>query len=58
MGEEADADWQEGLIEWGRKDAQEALRPYKDPKCPKCGIVLGNKMSYACRHSHCPSGLN
>lgn len=31
---------------------------WKDPTCPKCGIVLGNRMSYACGNSYCPSGLN
>jgi hypothetical protein len=29
MGDEADADWQDGLVEWGREDAA--------PKCDKCG---------------------
>jgi hypothetical protein len=33
-------------------------KPYKDPTCPKCGIVLGNKMMYCCPHFHCPVGLN
>lgn len=32
--------------------------PYKDPTCAKCGITLGNTMSYCCPHAHCPSGLN
>ena len=32
--------------------------PYKDPTCPKCGILLANKMAYVCQHSYCPSGLN
>ena len=36
----------------------DSKRPWKDPACPKCGIVLGNRMSYACGHSYCPSGLN
>lgn len=31
---------------------------WKDPTCPKCGIVLGNRMSYACGHTYCPVGLN
>lgn len=26
MGDEADADWQEGLVEWGREDAK-SVRP-------------------------------
>lgn len=34
------------------------IRQWKDPTCPKCGIVLGNRMSYACGNSYCPSGLN
>jgi hypothetical protein len=33
-------------------------RGYRDPKCPKCEIILGNKMMYVCRHTHCPVGLN
>jgi hypothetical protein len=35
-----------------------APRAWKDPTCPKCGIVLGNRMSYACGQAYCPSGLN
>jgi hypothetical protein len=31
---------------------------YRDPTCPKCGIVLGNRMNYCCPHFHCPVGLN
>jgi hypothetical protein len=32
---------------------------YKDdPTCPKCGIILGNKMLYCCQNYHCPVGLN
>lgn len=26
MGDEADADWQDGLVEWGIEDAREAYR--------------------------------
>lgn len=64
MGDEVDADWDAGLIEAGREYVENDLRDkrylagYRDPTCPKCGIVIGNKMSYACRHSHCPVGLN
>jgi hypothetical protein len=36
----------------------DARRAWKDPTCPKCGIILGNRMSYCCKHSYCPSGLN
>jgi hypothetical protein len=25
MGEEADADWQDGLVEWGREDANSSI---------------------------------
>ncbi len=31
---------------------------WQDPACPKCGIILGNKMMYCCPHTHCPVGLN
>ena len=42
-----------------RNDNKPSIKPgWKDPTCPKCGIVLGNRMSYACGHSYCPSGLN
>lgn len=40
---------------------REVLPPtfgFKDPRCPKCGITLGNKMMYACGYSFCPVGLN
>lgn len=37
---------------------QDTSKVYRDPTCPKCGIVLGNKMMYCCPHSHCPVGLN
>lgn len=57
MGEEADADWEQGLIEMG-EDNTKGLSPYRDPTCPKCGIGLGDKMFYVCRQRHCPSGLN
>lgn len=30
MGDEADADWQDGLIEWGRESAA-------PDQCPTCG---------------------
>jgi hypothetical protein len=46
MGEEADADWQEGLIEWGQEDA-EPSDPRRDCpwKCkmgdPKCVCMRG-----------------
>jgi len=30
MGDEADADWQDGLIEWGRESAG-------PERCPTCG---------------------
>jgi hypothetical protein len=30
MGEEADADWQDGLVEWGIEDTREALRRAAD----------------------------
>lgn len=26
MGEEADADWQDGLVEWGIEDAEKSLK--------------------------------
>lgn len=39
-------------------NSNDNAQTYKDPTCPKCGIVLGNKMAYACQHSHCPAGLN
>lgn len=32
MGDEADADWQDGLVEWGREDTMKALG-----RCPTCG---------------------
>lgn len=50
--------------EIGHRSDCPSLRPeprkssYQDPTCPKCGIVLGNKMSFACQHLHCPAGLN
>jgi hypothetical protein len=58
MGEESDAAWQAGLIEAGREDAKRSIRNYKDPSCPKCGIILGDKMMFVCPRSHCPVGLN
>ena len=30
MGDEADADWQDGLIEWGIEDARNQLRVRED----------------------------
>lgn len=38
MGDEADADWQHGLVEQGIEDS----KPSKH-KCPRCGIVLVNE---------------
>ncbi len=35
-----------------------SVKEWKDPTCPKCGIVLGNKMMYCCREQYCPVGLN
>ena len=64
MGEEADADWEAGMLEAGREYVENNLRDkryragYRDPTCAKCGIVLGNRMSYACRRHYCPAGLN
>jgi hypothetical protein len=41
------------------KTVEPAVKPgWRDPECPKCGIVLGNKMMYCCPHAHCPVGLN
>jgi hypothetical protein len=55
MGDEADADWQGGLVEWGREDTENAERDRvwrsKGPgrrcahgklfteSCPGCGYV-------------------
>jgi predicted RNA-binding protein with PUA domain len=43
MGDEADADWQDGLIEWGHENATPswycepcAVEVY-DRRCPHCG---------------------
>lgn len=63
MGEEADADWDAGLIEAGRELVENDMRDkryrgYRDPRCAKCGIVLGNRMSYVCGNTFCPAGLN
>lgn len=50
---------QEALEEMIRmRDPDKAIKPYKDPTCPKCGIILGNRMMYCCGHTHCPVGLN
>lgn len=57
MGEEADADWEHGLVEMGQDNAK-GLSPYRDPSCPKCGKELGDRMFYVCRQRHCPAGLN
>lgn len=35
MGEEADADWQDGLVEWGREDTMRAMKP-RPANC-RCG---------------------
>ena len=43
----------------GTADGNPNVLPgWKDPTCPKCGLVLGNRMAYACQHTHCPVGLN
>lgn len=41
MGDEADADWQAGLGEWGREDTERAMpqRPAKT-RCPTCGKLF------------------
>lgn len=40
------------------KNGAEPKKAYRDPSCPKCGLVLGDKMFYVCTASHCPVGLN
>jgi hypothetical protein len=43
MGDEADADWQEGLIEWGREFAREQSGQCEHwPRC-ECGYQNGRK---------------
>ncbi len=64
MGEEADADWEAGMLEAGRKLVENDLRDkrfragWRDPECVKCGTKLGNRMGFVCRYQYCPSGLN
>lgn len=48
MGEESDADWQAGLVEWGIEDAQ-GLCPIEDPhfclgaRCQITGVCDYNR---------------
>lgn len=56
MGEEADADWQAGLVEWGIEDAKKAYRSgleckfcdgngfYDDPRMP-CTMCRGTGLA-------------
>jgi len=47
MGEEADADWQAGLVEWGYENGRDR-RPERSAKtkCPTCG------KSFKCMEAH------
>lgn len=45
MGDEADADWQAGLAEWGADDTRRALRSWY---CDQCAVEV-----YALRCPHC-----
>lgn len=53
MGEEADADWQAGLVEWGREDAKPAV-PAKRFRCPTCnkGFRLAIGLAHHDRDKH------
>lgn len=46
MGEEADADWQAGLIEWGIEDTKRALG--QSWYCESCAVEV-----YQLRCVHC-----
>lgn len=53
MGEEADADWQAGLIEWGYEDAEKAKRPLRPHPYVPSYMHMGDCQS--CGHTqHAP----
>lgn len=49
MGEEADADWDAGLVEWGIEDTRRSMCPIEDPhfclgaRCQVTGICDYNR---------------
>lgn len=45
MGEEADADWQEGLVEWGIEDAKRVHG--QSWYCEPCAVEVYDRV---CRH--------
>lgn len=52
MGDEADADWQEGLVEWGREEALEDrlvqfLNLVKTNRWRSVPLVWGEQLRYA-----------
>jgi hypothetical protein len=51
-------DYRKFVERCNRMNDKGELPPVSEPKCGKCGITLGNKMYYVCRHAHCPAELN
>lgn len=53
MGEEADADWQDGLIEWGREDTLNNLitrREYIRRNVPTCFVCNSTQVQLIAHH--------
>lgn len=55
--EMTDKDFDE-IRDRARERAGRVKPGWHDPECPKCGLMLGNRMAYSCPHAYCPSGLN
>ena len=48
MGEEADADWQDGLVEWGIEDAKRYYGQQKSWYCEHCAVEVYDRTCVHC----------
>lgn len=48
MGDEADADWQHGLVEWGIEDAKRYYGQQKSWYCDQCAVEVYDRVCLHC----------
>ena len=57
MGDEADADWQDGLVEWGREDAKRKTVACRCGWCGDQSDLINNQYNNVRRCPICDGGF-